>query len=191
MLQGQNKIFVIVAPSRGGKDAVVRGLLRQRSLQLLRVVTHTTREKRKSEQEGSDYSFVSKTRFEQMRDDGMFFEWMRYNQAYYGLSKREVEIKLETRKNLIVRMDIRGAKRMKQFYKDRAILIFLKPQRLSDLAKRFGAEFSLAQKQARLKRARQEIAHAGTCDYIVVNYDGKIDETIQKVGLILKIELAR
>ena len=104
-------LFIITGPSGCGKSTLVHKVLE--NVKNVRFsVSHTTRNKRDSEEEGKDYYFVSKSEFEQMIKDERLIEWTVFHGNHYGTSKREVE-KKGSMGDLLLDIDVHGAEQVK------------------------------------------------------------------------------
>ena len=165
-----NNIIVISGPSGCGKSTLINHLMEQHR-DILFSTSHTTRPIRNNEIDGKDYYFISKEQFLQMIDKDAFVEWAQvYQGYYYGTSYREIEAKSRGGKNLVLNLDVQGAKNLKKKYPD-ALFIFVVPPSLEELQQRLKERENKmdAHILERLEVAREEIAHYHLYDYIVVN----------------------
>jgi len=162
-------IFVITAPSGTGKTTLVRLLLSSLP-NLVFSISYTTRSPRPNEVHGKDYFFVTKEEFEKMITAGEMIEWAEVYGNYYGTSARFLQETIEKGKDILLDIDIQGAKQVKQRF-PQAVLIFLLPPSLEELERRLKkrATDAIEVIQKRLAEARTEIAAAKEFDYIVVN----------------------
>jgi len=185
-----NKILVIAGPTGSGESTVTKKIMEQYSI-FKRLVTATTRAPREREKNKRDYYFFSEQQFKREIAAGNIIEYQNTrNGVYYGSYKPELENKLKRGYNIIVNPDIVGAKFYKRYYG--ATTIFIMPDSFANLEKRLRGRDKNAtedQIQARLKYARQEVKQESPFyDYIVVNKQNKIDETVKKVIKIIKKE---
>lgn len=166
------KIFVVSSPSGGGKTTVVTALLR-RVPKLVRSVSVTTRPRRAGEHAGRDYRFVSAKTFEAMRAQGQLLEWAEVHRACYGTPRASVERTLAGRRDMILSIDVQGARQIRQQFGARAVLVFLQPPSLRDLRARLVGRHteSADSVRQRLEAAERELACAAWYDYEVVNRD--------------------
>ncbi len=184
------RIFILSAPSRGGKDAVVRGLKEYHSLNLSHVISYTTRKRRTNERHGKVYHFISREKFQEMVTSGVFIEWVTHNHEYYGIPKKSILSSMQRGHHVLLQVNLRGARKVKKMWPQETVTIFLRPEKLLDLAKRFDPKnFTARQVRERLAIARQEIANATWCDHVIVNRDGKLTETVQEVARVIKKEI--
>ncbi|MBT4856078.1 guanylate kinase [bacterium] len=136
MENNKGTLFVISAPSGGGKTTLVNAILAEKAPdeRLERVVTYTTKKPRKGEIEGQSYFFVDKADFEAKIEQGFFLEWSGTYGHYYG-SPASVLTQLNAGTSLIMILDRAGARAVKDVYPD-AILIWIKPPSIEELEKR-------------------------------------------------------
>ncbi len=184
-------LIVLSGPSGVGKDAIVQRL-KELQLSFHFVVTATSRDPRPGEQDGVDYHFISREKFEEMIAQDELIEYAQVYNQYKGIPKFEVRNALASGKDVIMRLDVQGAARIKQLC-DSAVLIFLIPESEESWLNRFRArktedEASLA---LRMKTARDEIQCLNYFDYIVVNPQNKMDEAAQNIMAIIKAEHSR
>ena len=119
----KGNIFIISAPSGTGKNTLADMLLEKYSY-LERSITFTTRAPRGKEKNGADYFFISKDEFERKISEGDFLEYANIYQDYYGTSKSQVENILNKGKDVLLVIDVQGARKLKKLG---AILIFILP----------------------------------------------------------------
>jgi len=178
-------LYVISGPSGCGKSTLARRILSELD-NLDFSVSHTTRKKRRSEQDKKDYYFVSKAEFERMIRADRFAEWAKVHGQYYGTSKREVEMK-GGKKDLLLDIDVQGALQIKEKYK-KAIFVFILPPLYKELKERLekrGDESARAVER-RLETAKKEIRAYPEFDYVVINDD--LEKAVKElVSIILSI----
>jgi len=161
-------IFVITGPSGCGKSTLA-GLVLHKVANLEFSVSHTTRIKRDSEEEGRDYYFVPGKEFEKMIKEKKFVEWAEVHGHCYGTSRKELE-KKGALGDLLLDIDVQGAQQIKEKYK-KAVFIFILPPSFAELKRRLQArgQESSASVQKRLDVAKKEIRHYSQFDFLVVN----------------------
>jgi len=132
-------------------------------------VSHTTRKKRETEQEGEDYYFVSKEEFQELIDGNLFIEWAVVHGHYYGTSRREIDRKA-IQQSLLLDIDVQGAQQVKEKHK-KTIFIFVLPPRYHELKKRLESrgQDSPQTIKNRLEMAKREIRSYPMFDYIIIN----------------------
>lgn len=182
-------LIIISGPSQVGKDAVVSRLLEKGSdLNVVKAVTYTSREQRPEEQEGIDHHFIKAEKFQELIKTDFFLEWAPVRDKYFGTPKQAVLDLLEQGKNVILKIDVRGAQQVKQQF-SKALTIFIMPDSLDNLkARMIKKGFSEEQMKIRWQEAMNEINEAKNYDYQIINEEGKLEQTVDKVIEILKKE---
>jgi guanylate kinase len=184
----QPLLVVISGPSGVGKDSVVHAM-KERGLPFHFVVTTTTRPPRPEEVNGRDYFFVSKEEFAHMIENDEFFEYAIVYKDYKGNSKKQVHNALASGLDVIMRLDVQGAATVRKLA-PQAVLIFLTTQSEQELVNRLKGRKSDAAEDLslRIATAQQELKRAVEFDYVIVNADGCLDETVQTVISIIRAE---
>ena len=175
-------LFVITGPSGCGKSTLAHRVLA--GVENLRFsVSHTTRERRDSEEEGIDYYFVSRREFEQMIEDNKFYEWARVHGHYYGTSRREIE-KRSAEQDLLLDIDVQGAEQIRSKLK-KAVFIFIFPPHLEELKRRLSerGQESTDEIKQRLEIAKREIRSYLLFDYLIIN--DNLDKATQEMEAII------
>ena len=184
-------LIVISGPSGVGKDTVLEEM-KLRGLPFHFVITATTRHPRPEEKEGIDYFFLSQDEFARMIDEGELLEYAVVYQDYKGIPKSQVRKALASGKNVIMRIDVQGAETVRKLAKD-ALLIFLTPQNEDELIDRLQKRNTEDNESLKLRIAttRQEYKKIDLFDYIVVNKDEQLSETVDMIEAIIKAEQQR
>lgn len=181
------KLFIISGPSGVGKTAIVLGVLKKLP-GLKTTVTYTTRKPRKGKAEDKVMKYVSKKTFSQKIKNNEFLEWAIVHGESYGTAKKETLIALKNC-HLLCNVDVQGALNIKKKLPQKTVLIFIKPDTFENLSKRIkkrGAKMLPKELEQRLNNARKELNYAKFYDYQVINYENKLDKTINKVSKIIK-----
>jgi guanylate kinase len=167
----KGRIFVISGPSGAGKSTLIRGL-RERVTDIGYSVSHTTRPPRAGERDGSDYFFVDKEKFREMISDNAFVEWAQVYDDYYGTSYGTLTDKLNAGQDIILDIDIQGAKNIKEKITD-CILIFILPPSKEILERRLRerATDSAEALNKRIALAATELINCRWYDYLIINDD--------------------
>ncbi len=188
--RAKGRIFVISSPSGGGKTTVVDALLR-RVPWMVRSMSVTTRQRRPSEKHGRDYRFISVAQFEKLRDEGELLEWARVHEAHYGTPRTLVEQQLARGQDVILSIDVQGARQIRGRFGQKAVLVFLLPPSMKDLRQRLikRQTETMASIRQRLDAAHQELACAEWYDYAVVNRS--LDRAIAQLEAIVVAERLR
>ncbi len=180
------KLFVITGPSGAGKDSVIFKA-KELGLQCGQMVTTSTREIRPGESEGFPYYFVSREKFDQLKNSDQLIEWAEVYNNYYGATKKELEDKLAKNKIVVVKVDPQGARTYKKI-KPEAVTIFIMPPSYEYLEKRLVNRDTDSREtiKTRLAIARKELENLLDWDYLVVNEEGKLQEAAEEVMEIIK-----
>ncbi len=177
-------LIVISGPSGCGKTTLVKRVIAELD-DLTFLVSHTTRKRRDSESDGKDYYFVTEEEFKLMIQNRNFVEWAQVHGYYYGTSFRELK-KKESKKKLILDVDIQGAKQIKN-YDPKALLIFIFPPEFQELKKRLLLRGDETQESInkRLTVAKKEILSYHNFDFLIINdrLEEAVDNLVSLVGL--------
>jgi len=188
---GKGLLVIISAPSAGGKDTVIDRLVPKLDDAVV-YVTATSRKPRPGEVDGVRYYFYSPEKFRQEIEDGNFFEWSIVHGEFKGVRGDILGDTLRSHKIVIVKPDPQGMRKIKSQLPE-ALTIFIMPPSVESLRRRLttrGTE-TAEQREVRLRNAEIEMAAAPEYDYVVVNEDGKIDETADQIAAIIKKETKR
>jgi len=184
-------LIVISGPSGVGKDSVIAEL-KERDLPLHFVITATSRPPRPDEEHGVDYFFVSEEEFEEMIERGDLLEYAVVYDQYKGIPKAQVRKGLESGKHVVMRVDVQGAETVRNLVPD-ALLIFLTAQNEEELVSRLKNRETEDDEslKIRLQTVRQELKQMEWFDYVVINRDGELDETVDVIEAIIEAEQHR
>ncbi|MCI1188782.1 guanylate kinase [Hymenobacter sp. DH14] len=168
----QGKIIVFSAPSGAGKTTIVHRLM-DRLPELSFSISACTRDRRgRAEVNGKDYHFISVQDFQDKIRHNEFVEWEEvYEGAFYGTLKSEIERIWAGGKHAILDVDVKGGLSIKEFYKDRALAIFVRPPSIEVLEQRLNARAtdSKSSISSRIYKANFELAFEDRFDVTVVN----------------------
>jgi len=187
-IDGKSLLVIISAPSGAGKDTVIDRLV-PRLDDAVVYVTATSRKPRPGEADGVRYYFYSPEKFRQEIEEGNFFEWSIVHGEFKGVRRDILGDTLRSHKIVIVKPDPQGMRKIKSQLPE-ALTIFIMPPSLESLAKRLRKRGTETPEQLaiRLRNAEIEMASAPEYDYVVVNEDGKIDETAEQIADIIRKE---
>lgn len=181
-------MIVISGPSGVGKDSVIHEMM-HRKVPIHFVITANTRLPRPDEKEGADYFFVSKERFQEMIERGELIEYSQVYEDYKGVPKWQVEQAFASGKDVIMRLDVQGAEKIRKLYPE-ALLIFLVPANEDEWIERFKGRTGEPPKDldVRIKKAKEELLKIPLFDYVVVNPQNKLNDAVGIVEAIIKAE---
>ena len=181
-------LIVISGPSGIGKDAVV-GLLRKTNKDTHFVITMNSRSPRPDEVEGKDYFFVSREVFEEKIANDELIEYARVYSDYKGIPKSQVREAFASGKDVVMRLDVQGAMTIRRLCPE-AILIFLTASSKDEWINRLLERRSESPEEIeiRLRFAEKEYEMIKEFDYLVVNSDQHLDQTIADIQAIIKAE---
>ena len=176
-------LFIIAAPSGGGKTSLVNALL-ENDPRLVLSISHTTRQPRPAEQDGKHYHFISKPEFEQMIRAEDFMEHARVFDYYYGSSKAAVARILAEGRDAILEIDWQGARQVRAVFPD-SCAIYILPPSLEALGKRLTGRGQDSDDviQRRMRDAQTEISHWAEFDQLVVN--DRFDTALEELAAII------
>ena len=177
-------VFIISAPSGSGKSTLVNEI-RQMVSNLSFSISYTTRKPRGSEQNGREYSFISRDEFESMIRKDEFLEYARvFETDYYGTAKRFLKKAEEEGKDLLLDIDVQGAAQIKSKLPD-AVSIFILPPNRTELEQRLRSRGQDSEEKIhrRLEEARREIENYDKYDYILVN--DRLADSVEALKAIL------
>lgn len=180
-------LLVISGPAGSGKGTVNAHLLKRDDF--VYSVSATTRAPRPGEVNGINYHFITKEDFIHRIEHGEMLEYTEYCGNFYGTPKKEAEDVLRSGKNLILEIEVEGAKNVKAIYPE-AVLVLLLPPSYSVQEQRLRGRGTETEEKIlqRLARAKEEILCADAYDYVVYNYDGRDLEAAESILGIVNAE---
>ncbi len=164
-------LFVLAAPSGGGKTSLVRALLeREGGIRLS--VSYTTRDPRPGETDGVDYHFVDEAKFMELKAAGEFLEFAHVHGNWYATSAVWLREEVQQGHDMLLEIDWQGARQVRQLMPE-AVHIFILPPSLASLKERLEKRGQDAPDviNRRLEAAREEMRHCGDFDYVIMNQD--------------------
>ena len=190
MITRRGLMLVLSSPSGAGKTSIARSLL-TRDKEINMSVSATTRPRRPGEAEGKDYHFVDEEKFKIDINKGLFLEYARVFDHYYGTPLGLVQKLLSSGCDVLFDIDWQGTQQIKAKARDDLVSIFVLPPSTTELEKRLisRAQDSAEVVAGRMARAADEMSHYPEYDYIIVNHD--LDQSIDSVHTILKAERLR
>ena len=167
----KGKCIIFSAPSGSGKTTLVKYLLNQKELNLSFSISATTRQRRDGEVQGKDYFFKTKSDFKKLINNSEFLEHEEvYDDVFYGTLESEVIKQLETQ-NVIFDIDVIGGIRLKEYFKNNALSIFVKAPSIKELKKRLSSRNKDSNEsiEARIQKAQKEIEKESEFDLSIIN----------------------
>lgn len=188
-MNGERRPLIVVlhGPSGAGKDSVVAGL--RARVDIVRAVSSNSRPRREGEREGVDYRFLTRERFEAKIAAGEFIEHAEVYGDLKGLERRALETPLAEGRDVLVRTDLQGARRLRGLLRG-AVFVLLTAESREALRARLAARRSesAASLARRLAEVDAELADAPNNDYVVVNREGALDEAVAAIARIIERE---
>jgi len=181
-------LIVISGPSGVGKDTVIQRM-KERSLPIHFVVTAATRLPRPDEVHGKDYFFYSHDEFAEMIEKGELLEYAIVYNDYKGIPKAQVREALSSGKDVVMRLDVQGAATIRKLCPD-ALMIFLSVENEEEMLNRLQERKTETPEglKLRIATARQEMANIDSFDYVVINRENHLDETVDTIISIILAE---
>ncbi|KPK25846.1 MAG: guanylate kinase [Desulfobacterales bacterium SG8_35_2] len=178
---GQGNLFIISAPSGTGKTTILKKTLAEMQ-KIIFSVSHTTRSPRAGEKDGVDYHFIDKRTFSAMQQQNLFLEWAEVHGNLYGTSIHTVQEATEQGLDIVLDIDVQGARQVKERLGDKGAFIFVVPPSLEELARRLAGRSTetAANIATRLANAKQEMKSITKYNYVIVN------DSVEKAVEILK-----
>ena len=180
----KGRLIIVSGPSGSGKDTILQKVF-EKLPEIRFSISTITRDMRPGEVEGEKYNFVSREYFEDMIKNDLLLEYNNYVGNYYGTPKAPVDKAIAEGKEIVVEVDVNGARNIRKRCED-AISIFIMPPSFEELHRRLSSRGTDAPEviEKRMKAALDEIAEAKNYDFIVVNDD--LNEAVKDFITIIK-----
>ncbi len=179
-------VFIISGPSGAGEDSIIEGL--RDYFPIERIITTTTREKRRGETEGNPYYFISKEEFEEKIKNNCFIEYAyQYNGNIYGVTKEETERVAQSQKIGAWKIEYKGVIQAKKIFPEVVSILISVPD-LKILENRIRRRDGVSEEylKERMEYTKEWLKHKDIYDYEVINHEGKLDQAIQEVAKIIE-----
>ncbi len=183
----RGNLFVITGPSGSGKDELI-GILRRSDLQFRMVTTAVTREPRPGEHRGVTHYFLTPAEFEEWKNDGKLLEWAEVYGRKYGTPRWEVEDPIDNGEDVVLRVDVQGAKSVKEKLPE-AEVIFIAPPSADEIKRRLESRATEDSSEIghRLDALDSEMAFSEECDHVVVNETGGQKQAAHELGEMIRM----
>ncbi len=184
-------LFIFSAPSGAGKDTVIQAL-KNEGFDVHYAITCTTRPRRPNEIEGVHYRFVSMAEFERLRDSGELLEHAFVHGNWYGVPREPIRRALQAGKDVLLKIDVQGARTVKAAVPD-SVLIFLLPPSVEESIERMRQRRTETEDelQRRIESMAMELNSLPFYDYVVENPRGHVECAVEKVKAIIVAERCR
>ncbi|MEJ2430211.1 MAG: guanylate kinase [Deltaproteobacteria bacterium] len=182
-MKSSGQLFVLSGPSGVGKSSL-RENVRREFPRLAYSISYTTRPPRHGEIEGKDYHFISEETFLAMRKAGAFVEWATVHGNYYGTSGDLLEKSLNENRDVLLEIDVQGARQVKARFPQACCIFVLPPDRetLEQRLLKRGTEQG-EDIETRLENALGELSEASWYDYLIIN--DALDEAVEALKAIV------
>ena len=182
-------VYIISAPSGSGKSTLVAGLL-DRDPDLIFSVSYTTRKPRGTERPGESYNYISRMEFEERIERGDFLEHAEVFGNYYGTSREVLDQARGEGKDVVLDIDVQGARQLRDRLPDAVSIFVLAPSRdILEQRLRARSEDSKEVIQRRLRDAAEEIRNYSQYDYVLINH--RVESSVDTLSSIVKAERVR
>ena len=188
MIARRGLMLILSSPSGAGKTTLTRMLLQNKPLDLTLSISVTTRPRRSSEADGIHYHFISRQKFEAMREHGDLLEWAEVHGNFYGTPRAPVEAILEQGRDMLFDIDYQGTLQVRDQAPADVVTVFILPPSMPELRGRLERRAEDAPEiiANRLANARNEITRWTHYDYVLVNDD--VQASFAEIGSILAAE---
>ena len=186
MLDRKGLLLVVSGPSGAGKGTICKALLNKND-KIKLSVSATTRKPRNGEVHGVNYFFIEKEEFTKMIENGEFLEYAQIYDNFYGTPKSAIIECLEKGQDVILEIEMQGAKQIKEVYPE-GVFIFVLPPSLEELKSRIVGRGTETQEEIekRFSCAFEEINQIVNYDYFIINED--IEKSVNDVEAIISAE---
>ncbi len=187
------KYIIISAPSGSGKSTIVKKIMNHKELNLHFSISVTNRKPRTNEQDGKDYFFLSNEEFQRHIDNNDLLEYEEvYKGLFYGTLKSQIEKSIIEGKNIVFDVDVVGGNSIKNYFKERALSIFIQPPSIQELRSRLlkrGTD-SVEMIEKRVAKAKNELMFAHSFDVIIINdhLEKAVEETLSAIKTFLNAD---
>lgn len=189
-VKSEGVLLVLSSPSGAGKTTISAKLL-ERSTNLVRSVSMTTRKPRSGEINGKDYFFVTEEKFHELCEAGQMLEYAKVFENFYGIPKNFIEQNLSSGINVLLSIDWQGAFHLFKLMRKEVVSVFILPPSMEELRLRLQKRNSddASEIERRLAEAQKEMSKRDQYDYVIINDD--IDKSVEEISSILSKEMLK
>ena len=186
MVKRKGLLLVVSGPSGAGKGTICKSILEQND-HIKLSISATTRKPRTGEVHGVNYFFIDKEEFKKMIEQGEFLEYAQIYDNFYGTPKAAIMETLEKGQDVILEIEMQGARQVKEVYPE-GIFVFVLPPSLKELKNRIvGRGTETAEEiEKRFSCAFEEIKQIDDYDYFIVNQD--VEKSVKELESIISSE---
>lgn len=169
------KILLVSGPSGSGKSTLIKKLMKDYEGKVYFSISSTTRNIRNDEQDGVNYFFINEEEFKNDISKGLFLEWAKVHNNYYGTSIKQVKRAFEENKIVILDIDVQGFHLAKEKFSNEITSVFITTPNKQELIKRLSKRGTDSNDviNKRVKNAEEEMSHINEYDYFIINDDFK------------------
>jgi len=180
----KGEVIAVSGPSGAGKSTIVKKILKHYP-KIVFSVSATTRPKRENETDGVEYFFISEDEFKNKTDNGEFVEREKFYDYYYGTFKSFIDDNINSRKPVLLEIDVKGALSIKRIYPE-SHLIYIMPPSYEELVRRLRNRQTETEEdfQKRIERAKMELSHKEQFDYIIINE--YLKKAVEETSVLIK-----
>ncbi|MDM8334873.1 guanylate kinase [Wolbachia pipientis] len=186
-VKSDSVLLVLSSPSGAGKTTILEKLL-ERSTNLVRSVSITTRKPRPGEVDGKDYFFVTEEKFRELCETGQMLEYAKVFESFYGIPRDFIEQNLSNGISILLSIDWQGAFHLFKLMREKVVSVFILPPSMEELRLRLQKRNSdsASEIERRLAEAQKEMSKRDRYDYVIINDD--VDKSVEEISLILNKE---
>ncbi|MGL9681744.1 MAG: guanylate kinase [Wolbachia sp.] len=186
-IKSDGVLLVLSSPSGAGKTTILERLL-ERSTNLVKSISMTTRKPRPGEINGKDYFFVTEEKFHELCEAGQMLEYAKVFDNFYGIPRNFIKQNLSSGTSILLSIDWQGAFHLYKLMRKKVVSIFIFPPSIEELMLRLQKRNtdSASEIELRLAEAQKEISKSNKYDYVIINDD--IDKSVEEISYILNKE---
>jgi guanylate kinase len=188
-METKKEVIIISSVSGGGKNTIIREILKSYPDKFRVAITATTRKPRSNERHGKDYYFLSKEEFIKMIENNQLIEYAKVHENYYGIPLWELHKALEEKRILILNIDYQGMRTIKNKFNNKVLSIFLMPPSKEVWLERLKKRNTESEEELKIRiyEGEKEIEAAKEYDYVIINDD--LERCKEEIISILKKEI--